>query len=76
MIEMLLFKLGGVSQVARWSEPGGRVKECFAGDPTRLPWWHPPRLPPSLHHRMALRVIIPPPSFTFLKQLQNVIIIN
>ena len=22
-IEMLLFKLGGVSQVARWSEPGG-----------------------------------------------------
>ena len=32
-------------------------EKCFAGDPPRLPWWHPSCLPPSLHLPVALRVI-------------------
>ena len=46
---------------ARWSEPGGQVKPggvngCFTGGAPRLPRWHPPRLPPSLHPPVALGV--------------------
>ena len=70
---------GGVSQVARWSQvkPGG-VNGCFTGGAPRLPRWHPPRLPSSLHPPVALRVCylsFHPPSFLLLdRKMQNAIL--